>query len=510
MNYFRDFIEKLTREILFGSAILFILTIPTQDSITNIITRFFDKSPKFPSVVLKKEPPSAEPITNNELIEKLFTEISKINQDNQNTKTSTTLWVALAFALLSTPVTVGLDATVKKYVIKNLVDDKETLKTLQEVLNNSEIKTPIQNLINESNINLIDKLFTSKQGSLVNYLYIVKSIDSLDKFIEQVIKLPKHPKLLDILLESYSADAMKNKFHINSSIYLDFVDQLIGESKEVTTVNITPPYEWFISSPVSLRSDNSTLSIRNYAKKVKEFLGSRSDLILKRITIVDEITALTSIIDHCWDQYSSKVTVLKNEKLSIMSKYSSMDNAYTKDFRAWLEELLVFAKKNILIVDPEYETAKILHESIVKLKSSKDDTSRTNYSETINQYLCETGAKHNDYRNFSSKISNILLRKFKDDYHSQNNEDALYLVKSSLDSSFITHIKDFGKTISILEQEEGVFVSDNQGTFSIKTEEDGNDSILVTLEPLVTSTNPGDTHYNILIESAIKIGDLIP
>jgi hypothetical protein len=337
--------------------------------------------------------------------------------------------------------------------------------------------------------------------------------------------LPKNLEVSSLILKPYSINASQKKFLINSFAYLDISRKLIEDSNEVTAINITPPYEWLIDSPRALRSAESARSIRDYARAVEGFV---TDKCFKRITVIDDSSALESVINHCWKRYCL-YTFKKEEPLEwIWDKNRFQDNpctsTYTKGFCDWLASLLEFSANltsrssdasqstvnspsfTSKLSKPAETTANDLLKKIEFLRGFPTDFEKT--KNEVYELITGTPATVSNSQNSPSKsskslkferlsleISKVILELFKGQYHSGDDENSQYLVISDtvLRTTYLELIRDNPGSENILKQEEGFFSSPNRtAQFSLKTEEEGYEAILVTLK----QSEREETNYN--------------
>ena len=140
------------------------------------------------------------------------------------------------------------------------------------------------------------------------FLGNVRDASVLRKLHQRFSDLPLKPTTLQIIASEYGTHADKHIYFMRFSSFLELATSLTQNSKRVFTINPTPPYEWWcplFNSPDSTDLIVVNLAFENY-KNCIEIYRDDPNNSLNRLTIVDDIKALTSGLEHGIITYFNK------------------------------------------------------------------------------------------------------------------------------------------------------------------------------------------------------------
>jgi hypothetical protein len=334
-----------------------------------------------------------------------------------------------------------------------------------------------------------------KENGLEAYSKLFFISPDIKIFVDQLSRLP--PQTSKVLIESHSSNSKKGKFYTDSDDYLKLGIQLLKDSKEVTFFNTVPPYEWDHPSP--LKSNKLKTVIKNYGDEIKDFKNKikRKKIIVRRITIINSLDELTSVICNCWVKCSY---FPENEIYKFYDWLSEFLNSY----KSCLEE------KDKAIVDIVVSTISEINQSSNEPKANRGalyrDSEELKKHFINNQRPLEQPPINNQEEPIvqspppqipfpsplsddMSRISKYISQKIINDFlclHSDGEFDAVYLLKNE-------YIDNFS---SILDEEEAVFTLENSEQYIIRADIISDNAFLSTIKQL----EKDETHYKNLIK----------
>jgi len=319
-----------------------------------------------------------------------------------------------------------------------------------------------------------------------SYLTIINHTQEMKNLVNKLVKLPRHPELLKILIEDYSKKANDSKFLVDFSTFLKLAGILVDNSEEMYFVNITPPYEWW--HPVKFeRNEDKQKAIKDYKEKIE--IKIKQGKRLERITILEEEKALTSILEYnCtiyFRHYGIDMLTTPHDKLI------GIDETIIKPLLEWFETLLKQHSTGITNYEDQKLTTALIY--ILEILGKRNSTS-VKFIELMNYCWDIKNNKFSDsFFMLSDKLSKLILK----DFCGLNNpKDRTFYVFGDRVSM---EKKD---DINNMKKEEGIFKDSNGNTYLLRTEEANGLSVLLVsvkrLEYMKTS------HFNSIMQKFIN------
>jgi hypothetical protein len=397
------------------------------------------------------------------------------------------------------------------------------MSDLDRTNNGDNVKTSLKDLISPSFPKKIIVFFWNLKKSfpainlfeLANliavYVDVFKHNNKISVFIKNISELPRDPDIMGVLIDAYSSISTQGKFYLNFNDYLTFGEKLAANGQRMKAVNIVPPWEWYYPSP--LRDESITQAIRNYRKKLEEALRKKridGGYSFRRINIVDDLKALNSIIEYCqkdikknapsgeyiklfYNRWLYRVLSSEKEKLQYGENPETANSIYSM-----LQILQNLTSPNQELTRGDNPDVEIIIKHL-GLSDDNSSISSTQVSAALELYFDSDKKDYLDkMKKLSQEISYILAKRFYEDLHSQEVCDAIYIVKT-----YFRNETWFDK----LEQEEAVY-NQNGLSLVIRTEKDGIDALLFTIQKLSPAElgaelNDG-SNYNFLYK---ELGD---
>jgi hypothetical protein len=376
----------------------------------------------------------------------------------------TETWAEVFETLIMT--LVGLGATV--------YFDKLTTKNLRKV--NEEL---LEKLAKDSSDNAYSAYYT--------IIHHTQDTQGMKKLVNNLVKLPRYPEIMKALIEDYSSKATDSKFLVDFPTFLKLGEILTENSNEIMFVNTTPPYEW--KFPIRFeKNDEIKDAIKNYKKKVEEKLESSE--IIKRITIVENLDSLTSILEDGIDTY------FRNLGIIITSK--NLDDNIARPLVGWIQEILVTFKKNLLSSYTSKNNNSV--DDILKIVNDilniVDDhvlCPRDKWNKFFNKYCDTSESKFKQpFHELSKVISLFIIEDFIKLHKPENN--GWYIVKNEVIDNKKDDLRKFAK-------EEGIYVDSQNNNYLLRIEENGTNNLLVTVK-IIDDLN--DTNFQNLLDKFIN------
>jgi hypothetical protein len=324
-----------------------------------------------------------------------------------------------------------------------------------------------------------------------SYLTIVNHTQEMKNLVDKLVKLPRHPELLKVLIEDYSKKANKSKFLVDFSTFLKLAGILVENSEEMHFVNITPPYEWWY--PVRFeRNEDKRKAIKDYKEKIEAKVSQGKKL--ERITILEEEKALTSILEYNFKvhfrHYGIDIqTTLRNN----FSKIGEIDEIIMKSLLEWFETLLKQQKSGV--ASPNSQSL-VVYNSLLRTLTSHDNT-LIKFQKLMNQCWDNTTNDFNhSFLSLSHKLSQLILR----DFGKLNNplENSFYILKNEVSMRKKDEVYN-------MEKEEGIF-KDNSGNMYLLRQEEAN-GVSVLLVSVKRLEDIEATHFHALMRQFVDATD---
>lgn len=284
------------------------------------------------------------------------------------------------------------------------------------------------------------------------YLTIVRHTQEMKNLVNQVIRLPKHPQVLQVLIDDYSKKAKNSRFLVDFPTFLKLAGIFVKNSKRMFLVNTTPPYEW--SHPIRYeRNREIEEAISNYKEKIESKIVQRGFKGLSRITVLENDTALFSILEHGIHKYFS------NLGIEVRSYNLLRDEDIASPIVAWIQNIL---RKHRGIcrcgtLEPMFD---IIESGESHLKRLTVLLSKYMSADTFSE----------EFQDLSRQISMLILQEFVKLHKPP--ESAFYILKNKVSIDKKDEINKLGK-------EEGIFEDSTGTTYLLRIEEQNGANVLL-------------------------------
>lgn len=390
----------------------------------------------------------------------------------------------------------------------------ESLKRANvQLLKEMRLPEQIQNGLRITHTALLGELsHNCDDSAFFAYQRLVNDGTALKALVGRLAGMPRDPAVVRELIEAYSSKAAQSLFLVDFKTFLRLATILVRGAQQMQFVNKTPPYEWFFPLP-SDRSEEVKGAILEYQGAI-ELEMQRDTTTLHRISIVDDRSALTSVLKHGVTTYLTR--------LSIDSPSSTqIGDEVAKPIMCWLHDILLSYESGIEATSKEDSAvaAKLRELLAGTTPVSPQDRYRKFVSDYLEQDRGQTaegklgpGSGLADaFTRLSEKVSVLIQKDFVK--LSKPEEQGFYVIKNLIGESGMAKI-----IAGDLDKEEGVIADQNGNRFLIRMEESNGMNVLLAKVRTLSGSPPEETVYPRLLERIVKkryggtgmIKDLVP
>lgn len=357
-----------------------------------------------------------------------------------------------------------------QYLIKDLLIKEAMCEEIGKFKNKILTEDYLKNAAKEGIREHITKIIEEAESEpFYSWLFLNEQAKEIKTLVSRLKILPKNTKTIHALIKSYAEKAQNSTFFVDFENFLELGNILAENSREMIFVNITPPYEWW--DPVHFKNDRITTAIKKYRQKINEQMSNAS--IVKRITIVDDISALSSPLEHGFTNL-----LIGRETIP-----ADAQTPYMKEILGWLIGIISRYDQDL-----SDESKKIAKEILNLCNDGK-------FEEFCTKYY-PAGKFYSDFTKLSLEISPIVVRNFIGLHKPADDKNsAQFICKKSLLPQNIELIQSFTK-------EEGIYKDPDNNIYYLCMEETNGSGIL--LAKVQTLNNLEDTYFNTFESRLLK------